>query len=142
MFLGDFSPEQRGRVAQKVSWLDKVAWKSNIASFLAGMIVLAFGFGFMSEGTHEKLARASTETALRPYMATSCAVQFRALPDYEVRKAALAAKAGDSYGTRQAIPENLASFPGQRSVDDKVAAECAKLILDPPAAKSAQLKQN
>jgi hypothetical protein len=137
---GDFSPEQRGRVAEKISWLDRVAWKSNAASFIAGMLVLAFGFGFMSAGTHEKLAKESTESALRPYVASSCAVQFRELPDFEVRKAALAAKVGDAYGTRQAIPEKLASLPGQRWIDDKVAAECAKLILDPPQAKSAALK--
>jgi hypothetical protein len=129
-------------VAQKVSWLDKIAWKSNIASFFAGMIVLAFGFGFMSVGTHEKLAKESTEAALRPYLASSCAVQFRELPDYDARKTVLAAKAGDAYGTRQAIPEQLASLPGQRWIDDKIAAECAKLILAPPPAKSAELRTN
>jgi len=64
-----FSPEQRGILAKKVSWVEKVAWKSNIASFIVGMLVLTFGFGFMSEGTHEKLAKASTDAALRPYLA-------------------------------------------------------------------------
>lgn len=126
-----------------MSWLDKVAWKSNIACFVLGMLVLAFGFGFMSQGTHEKLATAGTLEVLRPYLARDCAVQFRALPDYEVRKAALVAKTGDAYGMRQAIPETLVSLPGQRWADDKVAAECAALIVNPaPAAKTAELKSN
>lgn len=129
-------------MAQNQSWFGKISWKSNIASFFVGMLVLAFGFGFMSEGTHEKRAKASTEAALRPYLASSCVVQFRALPDYEVRKAALAAKAGDAYGTRQVFPETLVSLPGERWVDDKLAAECARLILEPPPAKSAELRPN
>jgi hypothetical protein len=129
-------------VAQKASWLDQIAWKSNTASFLAGMLVLAFGFGFMSQGTHETLAKESTEAALRPYLASSCAVQFRELPDYEARKATLTAKAGDAYGTRQAFPERLVALPGQRWADDKIAAECAKLIIDQPPAKAAGLRSN
>jgi hypothetical protein len=129
-------------VAQKVSWLDQVAWKSNTASFLAGMLVLAFGFGFMSQGTHEKLTRESTEAALTPYLASSCAVQFRELPDYEARKATLAKTAGNAYGTRQAIPEKLVSLPGKSWADDKIAAACAKLILDQPPAKAAELRPN
>lgn len=129
-------------MAQKVSWLDKVAWKSNIAAFVAGMLVLAFGFGFMSQGTHEKLAKASVAETLRPYLARDCAAQFSALPDYETRKATLVAKKGDSYGMRQAIPEKLTVFPGDRWTDDKLAAECAALILAPPAAKAAELKAN
>jgi hypothetical protein len=130
-------------VAQKVSWLDKVAWKSNIASFFAGMLVLTFGFGFMSEGTHKQLAKASTEAALTPYLASSCAAQFRELPDYDTRKATLIEKKGNAYGMRQAIPEKLVSLPGERWADDKLAAACAELILNPPAvAKSAELKTN
>jgi hypothetical protein len=136
-----FSPEQRGILAKKVSWVERVAWKSNIASFIVGMLVLTFGFGFMSEGTHEKLAKASTDAALRPYLASACAAQFRDLSDYEVRKAALIAKKGDSYGMRQAIPEKLVSLPGQRWADDKLVAECAEVILNPPQ-KSAELKTN
>jgi hypothetical protein len=130
-------------VAEKVSWLEKVSWKSNIAAFIAGMLVLAFGFGFMSQGTHEKLAAASTQDVIRPYLARDCAVQFRQLSDYEQRKAVLVAKKGDAYGMRQAIPETLVALPGQRWADDKVAAECAELILNPATvAKSAALKSN
>jgi hypothetical protein len=130
-------------VAEKVKWVDKISWKSNIASFIAGMLVLAFGFGFMSEGTHAKRATASTQDVLRPYLARDCAAQVRMLPDYEARKTTLLAKKGDAYGTRQAIPENLVALPGQRWADDKVAAECAELILNPtPAAKSAALRTN
>lgn len=128
-------------MAEKVSWLDKVAWKSNIASFVAGMLVLAFGFGFMSQGTHEKLATASMQEVLRPYLVRDCAVQFRQLSDYEQRRAVLVAKKGDAYGMRQAIPETLVSLPGHRWADDKLAVECAELILNPPpVAKSAELK--
>src|SRR5215207_9188799 len=108
--MESFSPEQRGRVAQKVSWFGKIAWKSNIASFFAGMLVLAFGFGFMSQGTHEKLATASAQELVRPYLARTCASEFRELADYEARKAILVAKKGDAYGMRQAIPEKLVSL--------------------------------
>jgi hypothetical protein len=140
--MEEFSPEQRGLVAPIMSWLGNIAWKSNIASFLAGMLVLAFGFGFMSQGTHEKLATASAQEVVRPYVARSCASQFRELADYEARKAVLVAKKGDAYGMRQAIPEALVSLPGQRWADDKIAAECAALIVNPPAAKSAELRTN
>ena len=105
----------------KESWLDQIAWKSNAASFIAGMLVLAFGFGFMSQGTHEKLAKDSTEAALRPYLASSCAAQFRALPDYELARLLLLQKWGTLYGTCQAIPEKLVSLPGQSWADDKLA---------------------
>jgi hypothetical protein len=127
----------------KTKWIDKISWKSNIVSFIAGMLVLAFGFGFMSEGTHEKLATASMQAMLRPYLARDCATQVRALPDYEDRKSVLLAKKGDAYGTRQAIPEKLVALPGQRWADDKVAAECAELILGSATpAKSAELRTN
>jgi hypothetical protein len=140
--LAKVSPERGGKVAEKVSWLDKIAWKSNIASFLAGMLVLTFGFGYMSRGTHEALAKEHTDSAIRPYVASSCAAQFRQLPDYETRKATLAAKAEDAYATRQAIPEQLVALPGQRWADDRIAAECAKLILDRSPAKAAELRLN
>jgi len=130
-------------VAEKTSWLGKLSWKSNIACFFAGMLVLAFGFGFMSQGTHEKLATASTQNVLRPYLARDCAAQFSGLPDYDVRKAVLVAKKGDAYGMRQAFPEKLVALPGERWADDKVAAECADLILNPaPATKSTELRTN
>lgn len=91
----------------------------------------------MSRGTHEALAREHTGSVLRPYIASSGTAQFRQLPDYETRKAALAAKARNAYSTRQAIPEQLVSLPGQRWAHDEIAAECAKLILDQPPAKPA-----
>jgi hypothetical protein len=137
------APEQGGKMTEKTKWMAKISWKSNVVSFFAGMLVLAFGFGFMSEGTHEKLATASMQTTLRPYLARDCAAQVRALPDYEARKSVLLAKKGDSYGTRQAIPEKLVALPGQRWADDKVAAECAELILGSATpAKSAELRTN
>ena len=130
-------------MAEKTSWLDKISWKSNVISFIAGMLVLAFGFGFMSESTHEKRATASMQEVLRPYLVRDCAARVRLLPDYEVRKATLLAKKGNAYEMRQAIPENLVSLPGNRWADDKVAAECAELILNPtPPAKAAALRTN
>jgi hypothetical protein len=130
-------------LAEKISWADRISWKSNIAAFVAGMLVLAFGFGFMSESTHEKRATASMQEVLRPYLARDCAAQVRLLPDYDVRKTTLLAKKGDAYGMRQALPENLVALPGQRWADDKLAAECAELILNPtPPAKSAELRTN
>jgi len=130
-------------MAEKPRWSDKISWKSNVASFVVGMLVLAFGFGFMSESTHEKRATASTQEVLRPYLARDCAAQVRLLPDYETRKATLIAKKGNAYEMRQAIPENFVSLPGNRWADDKVAAECAELILNPtPPAKSAALRTN
>lgn len=130
-------------MAEKLSWIGRISWKSNIASFVAGMLVLAFGFGFMSESTHEKRATVSMQDVMRPYLARDCAAQVRLLPDYEARKTTLLAKKGDAYGMRQALPENLVALPGQRWADDKVAAECAELILSPtPPAKSAALRTN
>ena len=130
-------------MAEKTSWTAKISWKSNVVSFIAGMLVLTFGFGFMSEATHEKRATASTDEVLRPYLARDCAAQVRLLPDFETRKATLIAKKGNAYEMRQAIPENLVSLPGHHWADDQVAAACADLILNPATpAKSAALRTN
>jgi hypothetical protein len=137
-----FLQNSEAKVAEKTGWADRISWKSNIASFIAGMLVLAFGFGFMSESTHEKRSTVSMQEVIRPYLARDCAAQVRLLPDYEARKTTLLAKKGDDYGTRQAIPENLVSLPGQRWADDKVAAACAELILSPTPGKSAALRPN
>jgi hypothetical protein len=45
------------------------------------MLLLSYGFGFMSRNTAEKLASTSSERAFIAVLAPVCADKFRALPD-------------------------------------------------------------
>ena len=102
---------------------------------VVGMLLLSYGFGFMSRTTAEKLARASSESAVVAVLAPV----FRALPDVAVRTATLVADKDNSYKMRAAFPEAMITLPGKSYPDSDLAAACAGLILAPP--KTADLKQ-
>jgi hypothetical protein len=102
------------------------------------MVLLSYGFGFMSRNTADKLASTSSERAVIAALAPVCADQFRALPDVAARTAALVANK-DSYKMREAFPEAMITLPGNSYTDSDLAAACAGLILAPP--KTAELKQ-
>jgi len=103
------------------------------------MLVLSYGFGFMSRTTAERMARTSSETAVIAVLAPVCADKFRALPDVAARTATLVANKDYSYKMREAFPEALITLPGKSYTDSDLTAACANLILAPP--KSASLKQ-
>jgi hypothetical protein len=74
------------------------------------MLLLSYGFGFMSRNTAEKLASTSSEKAVIAVLAPVCADKFRALPDVAARTATLVADK-DSYKMRAAFPEAMITLP-------------------------------
>ena len=104
-----------------------------------GMLLLSYGFGFMSRTTAEKLAITSSETAVIAVLAPVCAEKFRVLPDVAARTATLVANKDYSYKMHAAFPEALITLPGKSYTDSNLTAACAGLILAPP--KAASLKQ-
>jgi hypothetical protein len=103
---------------------------------VVGMVLLSYGFGFMSRTTAEKLASTSSERAVIAVLAPVCADKFRALPDVAARTATLVANK-DSYKLREAFPEAMITLPGNSFTDSNLTAACADLILAPP--KTAKL---
>ena len=106
---------------------------------IVGMVLLSYGFGFMSRTTAEKLASTRSESAVIAVLAPVCADKFRALPDVAARTAILIADKDNSYKMREAFPEAMITLPGNSYTDSDLTAACAALILAPP--KTANLKQ-
>jgi hypothetical protein len=102
------------------------------------MVLLSYGFGFMSRTTAEKLASTSSERAVIAVFAPVCADKFRALPDVAARTATLVANKDSSWEMRKAFPETLITLPGKSYPDSDLTTACAGLILAPP--KTAELK--
>jgi hypothetical protein len=102
------------------------------------MLLLSYGFDFMSRNTAEKLASTSSEKAVIAVLAHVCADKFGALPDVAARTATLVADK-DSYKMPAAFPEAMIVLPGKSYPDSDLAAACAGLILAPP--NTADLKQ-
>ena len=105
---------------------------------VVGMLLLSYGFGFMSRTTAEKAARTSSETAVVAVLAPVCAEKFRALPDVAARTATLVANKEYSYKMRESFPEALITLPGKSYPDTDLTTACAGLILAPP--KTANLQ--
>jgi hypothetical protein len=103
------------------------------------MVLLSYGFGFMSRTTAEKLASTSSEKAVIAVLAPVCADNFRALPDVAARTTTIVADKDNSYKMRDAFPAALITLPGKSYPDSDLTAACAGLILAPP--KTANLKQ-
>jgi hypothetical protein len=104
------------------------------------MLVLTFGFGFMSGSTHRKLATEQVNEAVAPYLPASCAAKFALLDDADKRRAVMLSKKGNAYEVRQQIPDNLTSLPGKRWGNSDIGDKCAELIMNPPVQKAAELK--
>jgi hypothetical protein len=105
---------------------------------VVGVVLLSYGFGFMSRTTAEKLASTSSERAVIAVLAPVCADKFRALPDVAARTATLVANKDSSWEMRKAFPETLITLPGKSYPDSDLTAACAGLVLTPP--KTAELK--
>jgi hypothetical protein len=106
---------------------------------LVGMLLLSYGFGFMSRTTAEKLASTSSERAVIAVLAPVCADKFGALPDAAARTATLVADKDNSWKMRDAFPAALITLPGKSYPDSDLTTACAGLILAPP--KTADLKR-
>ena len=77
------------------------------------MVLLSYGFGFMSRTSAERLASTSSDRAVVAVLAPICADKFSALPDVAERKVALVADKDNSYKMREAFPEALITLPGK-----------------------------
>ena len=119
----------------KINWeVVKPSLWAGASGVVAGMLLLSYGFGFMSRTTAEKLARTSSETAVVAVLAPVCADKFRALPDVAARTATLVANKDYSYKMREAFLEALITLPGKSYPDSDLTAACASLVLTPPKA--------
>ena len=124
----------------RINWevVKSTLW-TGAGGVIVGMILLSYGFGFVSRTTAEKLARTSSETAVIAVLAPVCAEKFRALPDVAARTATLVANKDYSYKMREAFPEAMITLPSKSYTDPNLTAACASLILAPP--KAASLRQ-
>ena len=124
----------------RINWeVVKPSLWTGAGGVVVGMVLLSYGFGFMSRTTAEKLANTSSERAVIAVLAPGCADSFRALPDVATRTATLVANKDSSWEMRKAFPETLITLPGKSYVDSDLTAACAALILAPPM--TANLKQ-
>ena len=124
----------------RINWdVVKPSLWTGAGGVVVGMLLLSYGFGFMSNSRAEKLASASSERAVVAVLAPVCADKFRALPDVAARTATLVAEKDNSYKMRAAFPEAMITLPGRSYPDSDLAAACAGLVLAPP--KTADLKQ-
>jgi hypothetical protein len=124
----------------RINWeVVKPSLWTGVGGVVVGMVLLTYGFGFMSRTSAEKLASTSSDRAVVAVLAPICADKFSALPDVAERKVALVADKDNSYKMREAFPEALITLPGKSYPDSDLTAACAGLILAPP--KTADLKQ-
>ena len=124
----------------RINWeVVKPALWTGAGGVVVGMVLLTYGFGFMSRTSAEKLASTSSDRAVVAVLAPICSDKFSALPDVAERKVALVADKDNSYKMREAFPEALITLPGKSYPDSDLTAACAGLILAPP--KTADLKQ-
>ncbi len=112
----------------------KAATWSAIGGLVAGMILMPYGFGYMSPSAAEKIAKTQTDTAVVAILAPECAAKFRALPDYAAKRAALEKAAG--YQRDDLFPKELVSLPGTNYPDSDLVAACASAVLQQKAASN------
>jgi hypothetical protein len=112
----------------------KPALWSAAGGIVAGMLVLSYGFGYMSNTTAQKIADAQTEKAVVAALTPVCAEKFRALPDVAARTAILVANSDNTYLMRPAFKdqEGLVTLPGKTYPESDLVGACAKLVLTPP----------
>ena len=124
----------------KINWeVVKPSLWTGAGGVVVGMLLLSYGFNFMSPTAAEKLASTSSERAVIAVLAPVCAANFRALPDVATRTATLIADKDNSYKMREAFPEAMITLPGKSYPDSDLTARCAGLILAPP--KTADLSK-
>src|SRR5947209_6850256 len=100
-----------GGTLMGINWeVIKPSLWTGVGGVIVGMLVLSYGFGFMSRTTAERMARTSSETAVIAVLAPVCTDKFRALPDVAARTATLVANKDYSYKMSEEFPEALIHF--------------------------------
>jgi hypothetical protein len=104
-----------------------VFWFS-LASIILTMIVGFNWGGWMTGGTAQRLAEVTAQNAVIRRLAPLCVAQFNQDPGKDQKLTELQAASAfqqDDYVKEQ----GWATLPGEEKPDNKVAAECAKLLM-------------
>lgn len=112
----------------------KAATWSAAGGVVVGMILMSYGFGYMSPSAAEKMARTQIDAAVVAVLAPVCAAKFRELPDYAVKRAAL--EKASAYERRDLLPKELVTLPGKTYTDADLASACAEAVLKLKAASN------
>lgn len=96
------------------------------------MALMPYGFGYMSAGAAEKLAKTRADSAVVAVLAPECAAKFRALPDYAAKREAL--EKASSYQRSDMFPKELVTLPGQSYTDTDLVTACTAAVLKMKAA--------
>ena len=96
-------------------------------------IVVGFSWGGWSLGsTADTMAKQRSELAVVAALAPVCADKFRALPDFDAKKVALAKV--DSWKRRDEFPTELVTLPGESYPSSALVDACSTLLLAPKSA--------
>lgn len=123
-----------------LNWLRELPWWHIAAAFIVGLLVLPFGFGFMSQGTHRELQQAAVEQAVAPMRAAMCAVTYFERPDYQVNRVKLADLQNKNklYEVRSEIEDKVR--PLSATLTWSETDKCAAIVLSFPQVKAAALE--
>ena len=105
----------------------KLACWSAVGGAIAGMLLLSYGFGYMSPSTAKQLAETQAQSAVVAVLAPQCAAKFLAMPDYEAKRAALEKASG--WERRDIFPKELVTLDGGSYPDSDLVAACSADIL-------------
>jgi hypothetical protein len=88
--------------------------------------------GWSLSSTADKMAKERSERAVVAALAPVCADKFRALPDFDAKKIALAKV--DSWKRRDEFPKELVTLPGESYASSALIDACSTLLLAPKSA--------
>jgi L-asparaginase/Glu-tRNA(Gln) amidotransferase subunit D len=112
----------------------KAATWSAVGGVVVGMVLMSYGFGYMSPSAAEKVAKTQSDAAVVAVLAPVCAAKFRELPDYAAKRAAL--EKASAYERRDIFPKELVTLPGKTYTDADLASACSEAVLKMKAASS------
>ena len=112
----------------------KAATWSAVGGVVVGMVLMSYGFGYMSPSAAEKMARTQIDAAVVAVLAPACAAKFRELPDYAVKRAAL--EKASAYERLDLLPKELVTLPGKNYTDADLASACTEAVLKMKAASN------
>ena len=99
----------------RINWeVVKPSLWTGAGGVVVGMLLLSYGFGFMSRTTAEKLAGTRSERAVIAVLAPVCADKFRALPDVAARTATTRGRQGQFLQNARGIPGSHDHVAGQK----------------------------
>ena len=110
----------------------KAATWSAVGGVVLGMILMSYGFGYMSPTAADKIAKTQSEAAVVGVLAPICAAKFRELPDFTAKRAAL--EKASMYERRDIFPKELVTLPGETRPDADLASACSAAVLKMKAA--------